>query len=81
MDYANNVILYVRIVIFPSKLPNVFGIAMAISMFMIVIARPLATFIVLAKFKFSNKEKLFISWVGLRGAASVVLQFMLLLKE
>ncbi len=66
---------------FPSKLPNVFGIAMAISMFMIVIARPLATFIVLAKFKFSNKEKLFISWVGLRGAASVVLQFMLLLKE
>ncbi|HBF2788867.1 TPA: potassium/proton antiporter [Clostridioides difficile] len=57
---------------FPSKLPNVFGIAMAISIFMIVIARPLATFIVLAKFKFSNKEKLFISWVGLRGAASVV---------
>ncbi|MGO0883915.1 potassium/proton antiporter [Clostridioides difficile] len=57
---------------FPSKLPSVFGIAMAISIFMIIIARPLATFITLAKFKFSNKEKLFISWVGLRGAASVV---------
>lgn len=57
---------------FPSKLPSVFGIAMAISVFMIIIARPLATFITLAKFKFSNREKLFISWVGLRGAASVV---------
>ncbi|MGO1043206.1 potassium/proton antiporter [Clostridioides difficile] len=57
---------------FPSKLPSVFGIAMAISIFMIIIARPLSTFITLAKFKFSNKEKLFISWVGLRGAASVV---------
>ncbi|MCC0645751.1 MULTISPECIES: potassium/proton antiporter [unclassified Clostridioides] len=57
---------------FPSKLPSVFGIAIAISIFMIIIARPLATFITLAKFKFSNKEKLFISWVGLRGAASVV---------
>ncbi|MCC0696683.1 potassium/proton antiporter [Clostridioides sp. ES-S-0048-02] len=57
---------------FPSKLPSVFGVAMAISIFMIIIARPLATFITLAKFKFSNKEKLFISWVGLRGAASVV---------
>ncbi|MGX9758257.1 potassium/proton antiporter [Clostridioides difficile] len=57
---------------FPSKLPDVFGVAIAISIFMIVIARPLATFITLAKFKFSIKEKLFISWVGLRGAASVV---------
>lgn len=57
---------------FPSKLPGVFGIAIAISVFMIVVARPLSTFIVLGMFDFSNKDKLFISWVGLRGAASVV---------
>ncbi|WP_042273950.1 potassium/proton antiporter [[Clostridium] dakarense] len=57
---------------FPSKLPSVIGIAIAISIFMIVIARPLSTFIVLGRFNFSNKEKLFISWVGLRGAASIV---------
>lgn len=57
---------------FPSQLPYVIGIATAISIFMIFIARPLATFIILKPFKFSNKEKVFISWVGLRGAASIV---------
>lgn len=39
---------------------------------MILVARPLATFIILSPFKFTFKEKIFISWVGLRGAASVV---------
>lgn len=57
---------------FPSELPSVIGISIAISIFMIVIARPLATFIILSKFDYSVKEKVFISWVGLRGAASIV---------
>ena len=39
---------------------------------MILVARPLATFIILYPFEFTIKEKIFISWVGLRGAASVV---------
>ena len=39
---------------------------------MILVARPVATFITLYPFKYSIKEKLFISWVGLRGAASIV---------
>ncbi|MDZ5001231.1 potassium/proton antiporter, partial [Clostridium perfringens] len=50
---------------FPSELPSVIGISIAISIFMIVIARPLATFIILSKFDYSVKEKIFISWVGL----------------
>lgn len=57
---------------FPSRLPHVTVTAVSISLFMILIARPLATFIILSPFKFTIKEKLFISWVGLRGAASVV---------
>lgn len=57
---------------FPSRLPYVTGTAISISAFMILIARPLATFIILSPFKFTVKEKIFISWVGLRGAASVV---------
>lgn len=56
---------------FPSKLPEVLGISIAISLFIMFIARPLATFIILGKFDYSNKEKIFISWVGLRGAASI----------
>ena len=57
---------------FPSKIPYVTGTAISISLFMIFIARPLATFLILSPFKFTTKEKIFISWVGLRGAASVV---------
>lgn len=56
---------------FPSKLPEVLGISVAISIFMMFIARPIATFTILKWFNYSNKEKLFISWVGLRGAASI----------
>ena len=36
-------------------------------------ARPAAVFLCLIKSKFSTREKLFISWVGLRGAAPIVL--------
>ena len=57
---------------FPSKLPQVFGIALVIFLFMTFIARPIATFIILDRFSYSLKEKIFISWVGLRGAASIV---------
>ncbi|SHH95719.1 potassium/proton antiporter, CPA1 family (TC 2.A.36) [Clostridium collagenovorans DSM 3089] len=57
---------------FPSRLTYVTGTAVAISVFMILVARPLSTFIILSPFKFTIKEKIFISWVGLRGAASVV---------
>lgn len=57
---------------FPSKLINIIGISVSISVFMIIVARPVATFITLHPFKYSIKEKLFISWVGLRGAASIV---------
>ncbi len=57
---------------FPSKFINIIGISVSISIFMILVARPVATFITLHPFKYSIKEKLFISWVGLRGAASIV---------
>ena len=36
-------------------------------------ARPAAVFICLAKSKYNTKEKLMISWVGIRGAAPIVL--------
>ena len=51
---------------FPSKFPRIFGTATSISLFMLCVARPLATFLTLHPFKFSIKEKIFISWVGLR---------------
>lgn len=57
---------------FPSKFSVVIGISIAISLFLIFIARPAATFLILKPFGYSRNEKIFISWVGLRGAASLV---------
>lgn len=57
---------------FPSQLPAVVFKGVSISLFMIIIARPIAVFGILSFFNMSFKEKLFISWVGLRGAASMV---------
>lgn len=57
---------------FPSELPSVIGSSILISIFMIIIARPIATFGVLGWFKIPFKQQLFVSWVGLRGAASIV---------
>ena len=57
---------------FPSRIPSVAIAGIAISVFMIFIARPVATFSILSWFKIPIKQQLFISWVGLRGAASIV---------
>ena len=57
---------------FPSQIPSVMFKGISISIFMILIARPIATFRILSWFKVPIKEQLFISWVGIRGAASIV---------
>ncbi len=57
---------------FPSRIPLVMGKGVIISIFMIFIARPIAIFSLLTWFKVPVKQQIFISWVGLRGAASIV---------
>ena len=56
----------------PLELPKVIGKSVVIFLGIIFIARPISVFLVLKKFDFNTKEKLFIAWVGLRGAASIV---------
>ncbi len=52
----------------PNELPEVAGISIAIGL-----ARPAATFLCLIPFKkMSFKDRIFISWVGLRGAVPIV---------
>ena len=47
--------------------------ALVIALTLILIARPAAVFLCLAPFRFSMREKLFVSWVGLRGAVGIFL--------
>ncbi|WP_258871562.1 cation:proton antiporter domain-containing protein, partial [Halobacillus trueperi] len=44
-----------------------------LSIVLILIARPIAVFLSMIKMNYSTKEKLFISWAGLRGAVPIVL--------
>jgi cell volume regulation protein A len=57
----------------PERLPQRVLPALAIALALMLIARPAAVFACLAPFRFSMREKFFISWVGLRGAVSVFL--------
>ncbi len=57
---------------FPSQLHNVLVPGILISLFMMFVARPAATFSILSWFKVPFKAQLLVSWVGLRGAASIV---------
>ncbi len=57
---------------FPSQLPNVAGMGIGIAVFLTFVARPLAVFLVLTPFRIPIRQQLLVSWVGLRGAASLV---------
>ena len=57
----------------PNELSEVAWISIVIGLFMIIIARPAAVFLSLAPFKkMSFKDRLYVSWVGLRGAVPIV---------
>jgi len=59
--------------IFPSRLIPTAGISLLIALVLIFIARPLGVFLTLIPSKKTVREKTFISWVGLRGAAPIIL--------
>ena len=58
---------------FPSRLIPIAGTGLLVSLFLMLVARPLSVFCTLAFARMSLKEKIFISWVGLRGAVPIIL--------
>jgi cell volume regulation protein A len=57
----------------PHRLADSLWGAIAIAVVLMLVARPAAVFLCLAPFNFQWREKLFISWVGLRGAVAIFL--------
>src|SRR6266700_811100 len=57
----------------PDRLPEHAVPALAVALTLMFVARPAAVFLCLVPFRFSWREKLFISWVGLRGAVGIFL--------
>jgi cell volume regulation protein A len=57
----------------PARLAEHAPPAFAVAATLMLVARPAAVFLCLALFRFSWREKLFISWVGLRGAVGIFL--------
>ena len=57
---------------FPSQLPAVLLMGTLLSLFMIFVARPIAVFSILTPFRMPFRQQVFVSWVGVRGAASIV---------
>ena len=64
--------LTLGLLVFPTQIIPYFGIGILISLFLILIARPLSIFISLMFFKMKLKRRFYISWVGLRGAVPIV---------
>jgi cell volume regulation protein A len=57
----------------PHEMFDVAGVALLIGLFMIIIARPISVFACLLPFrKMTNRARMFVSWVGLRGAVPII---------
>ena len=64
--------LTLGLLVFPSQIVPYMGIGLLISLFLIIVARPLSVFLSLMFFKMNIRRRIYISWVGLRGAAPIV---------
>ncbi len=64
--------LTLGLLVFPSQVFPYMGIGLLISLFLIIVARPVGVFLSLVFFKMKMRRRFYISWVGLRGAVPIV---------
>jgi cell volume regulation protein A len=65
----------------PSEFPRVLIPSLAVAIFLIFVARPIAVSLCLWPFRFQREETAFVAWVGLRGAVSLLLALLPLIAE
>ena len=57
----------------PHEMIEIAGVGLLIGVFMIVVARPVSVFLCLLPFRsISSRARIFVSWVGLRGAVPII---------
>ncbi len=64
--------LTLGLLVFPSEIIPFMGVGLLISLFLILVARPVSVFISLIFFKMKLRRRFYVSWVGLRGAVPIV---------
>lgn len=75
MSWLFQIIMFLTLglLVNPHEMLNVALVAILIGVFLILIGRPLSVFLCLLPFRKINfKSKLFVSWVGLRGAVPII---------
>ena len=65
--------LMLGLLVFPSALVPLSDEALEIAVVLALVARPAAVLLSLLPFRFAWRERLFVSWVGLRGAVPIIL--------
>ena len=65
--------LVLGLLVFPSRLVDVAAEGIVIAVVLVLIARPVATFIALPTRRFTVRGRLLLAWVGLRGAVPIIL--------
>lgn len=61
------------LLVFPSHLVPLIGAGLLITLFLMVVARPVSVILCLLPFNLSLPKKIMVSWVGLRGSVPIIL--------
>lgn len=75
MSWLAQIIMFLVLGLFatPSQFPALVIPAVLLGLFLVFVARPVAVWLCLIPFRLPRPELAFISWVGLRGAVSILL--------
>lgn len=73
--------LTLGLLVFPSRIIPVAPAGLLIAIALMLLARPISIFLTLIVSQFNFREKLFLSWVGLRGAVPIILATFPLLAQ
>lgn len=75
LSFISNVGLFVLLglLVFPKQFSSIWGLGVLVFVIITFISRPLSVFVCTLFNKFTLKERIFMSWSGIRGAVPIVL--------